>query len=142
MLPWHTILHEWNGRLLEQMQVNGCAPWSDRCMIEYWKVIHNMALLDVSRCVKRALARNRGSGSLGRPFDVSDAPLIKFCSWPNLSDWKGAGYVHVVARPTISSPSYLCKKRERILLLVPSMSCRMAYKSKFKLQVKVKVKQR
>ena len=42
---------------------------------------------------------------------VSDAPLIKFCSWPNLSDWKGAGYVHVVARPTISSPSYVCKKK-------------------------------
>ena len=32
--PWHSILHQWNQRVVEKMQLNGYEFWSNRCMLE------------------------------------------------------------------------------------------------------------
>ena len=53
--PWHSILHQWNQRVVEQMQLNGFKLWSQRCMIEYRKFVQYVAVLDDSRWLKRAL---------------------------------------------------------------------------------------
>ena len=37
--PWHSILHQWNERVVEQMQLNGFELWSNRCMLDYWKFV-------------------------------------------------------------------------------------------------------
>ena len=47
--PWHSILHQWNQRVVEQMQLNGYEFWSNRCMLEYWKFVQYAALLDDNR---------------------------------------------------------------------------------------------
>ena len=42
--PWHPILHQWNQRVVEQMQLNCFKLWSQRCMMN----IGN--LFNMSRC--------------------------------------------------------------------------------------------
>ena len=37
--PWHSILRQWNQRVVEQMQLNGFELWSNRCMLDYWKFV-------------------------------------------------------------------------------------------------------
>ena len=86
--PWHSILHQWNQRVVEQMQLNGFKLWSQRCMIEYWKFVQYVAVLDDSRWLKRALVWNAGGGRLGRSFDLWETPVTKFCRWQNIGEWE------------------------------------------------------
>ena len=88
--PWHSILHQWNQRVVEQMQLNGYEFWSNRCMLEYWKFVQYAALLDDNRWLKRALVWNAGGGRQGRSFDLWDAPVTKFCRWQNIGEWQVA----------------------------------------------------
>ena len=67
--------------------MNSCKLWSKRCMIEYWKFV---AVLDDSRWLKRALARNAGGGRLGRSFDLWETFVAKFCRWQNIGQWEFA----------------------------------------------------
>ena len=88
--PWHSILHQWNQRVVEQMQLNGSEFWSNRCMLEYWKFVQYAALLDDNRWLTRALVWNPGGGRRGRSFDLWDAPVTKFCRWQNIGEWQVA----------------------------------------------------
>ena len=88
--PWHSILHLWNQRVVEQMQLNGFELWSNRCMVDYWKCVQYVAVLDDSRWLKRALKWNAGGGRRGRSFDLWDAPVTKFCRWQNIREWQVA----------------------------------------------------
>ena len=88
--PWHSILHQWNQRVVEQMQLNGSEFWSNRCMLEYWKFVQYAALLDDNRWLTRALVWNPGGGRRGRSFDLWDAPVTKFCRWQNFGEWQVA----------------------------------------------------
>ena len=85
--PWHSILHQWNQHVVEQMQLNGFKLWSQRCMIEYWKFVQ-YGVLDDSRWLKRALVWNAGGGRLGRSFDLWETPVTKFCRWQNIGEWE------------------------------------------------------
>ena len=88
--PWHSILHQWNQRVVEQMQLNGFELWSNRCMLDYWKFVQYVAVLDDSRWLKRALTWNAGGGRRGRSFDLWDARVTKFCRWQNIGEWQVA----------------------------------------------------
>ena len=88
--PWHFIVHLWNQRVVEQMQLNGFEVWSNRCMVDCWKCVQYVAVLDDSRWLKRALKWNAGGGRRGRSFDLWDAPVTKFCRWPNIGEWQVA----------------------------------------------------
>ena len=70
------------------MQLNGFKLSSQRCMIEYWKFVQYVAVLDDSRWLKRALVWNAGRGRLGRSFDLWEAPVTKFYSWQNIGEWE------------------------------------------------------
>ena len=70
------------------MQLNGFKLWSQRCMIEYWKFVQYVAVLDDSRWLKRALVWNAGGGRLGRSFDLWETPVTKFCRWQNIGEWE------------------------------------------------------
>ena len=72
--PWRSILHQWNQRVMEQMQLNAFEFWSNRCMLDSWKFVQYVAVLDDSRWLKRALTWNAGGGRRGRSFDLWDAP--------------------------------------------------------------------
>ena len=84
------FFHQWNQRVVEQMQLNGCKLCSKRCMIEYWKFVQYVAVFDDSRWLKRALVRNAGGGRLGRSFDLWETFVTKFCRWQNIGKWEGA----------------------------------------------------
>ena len=88
--PWHSILHQWNQRVVEQMQLNGFELRSNRCVLDYWKFVQYVAVLDDSRWLKRALTWNAGGGRRGRSFDLWDAPVTKFCRWQNIGEWQVA----------------------------------------------------
>ena len=75
--PWHSIWHQRNQRVAEQMQLNGFELWSNRCVLDYWKFVQYVAVLDDSRWPQRALKWNAGGGRRGRSFDLSDAPVTK-----------------------------------------------------------------
>ena len=89
--PWHSILHQWNQGVVEQMQLNGFELWSNRRMLDYWKFVQYVAVLDDSRWLKRALIWNAGGGSQGRSFDLWDAPATKFCRYQTIGWWQVAG---------------------------------------------------
>ena len=86
---WHSILHQWNQRVLEQMQVNCFKLWLKRCMIEYGKIVQYVAVLDDSRWLKRALVWSAGGGRLGRSFDFWKTRVTKSCRWENIG-WEVA----------------------------------------------------
>ena len=57
-------------RVVEQMQLNGFEFWSNRCMLEYWKFVQYVAVLDDSRLLKRTLTWNAVGGRRGWSFDM------------------------------------------------------------------------
>ena len=59
-------------------------------MLDYWKFVQYVAVLDESRWLKRALTWNAGGGRRGRSFDLWDAPVTKFCRWQNIGEWQVA----------------------------------------------------
>ena len=62
--PWHSILHQWNQRVVEQMQLNGYEFWSNRCMLEYWKVVQYAVLLDDNRRLNKQMLGVAGEDDL------------------------------------------------------------------------------
>ena len=77
-----------NGTNVSWKQLNGFKLWSQRCVIEYWKFVQYVAVLDDSRWLKRALVWNAGGGRLGRSFDLWETPVTKFCRWQNIGEWE------------------------------------------------------
>ena len=71
---------------VEPMQLNGFELWSNRCMLDYWKFVQYVAVLDDSRWLKWALKLNAGGGGRGRSFDLLDAPVTKFWRWQNIGE--------------------------------------------------------
>ena len=44
--PWHETLHDWNGRVNEFAALHGIKLWSERCVQQYWSLVHYMSFLE------------------------------------------------------------------------------------------------
>ena len=92
----------------EQMQLNGFELWSNRCMLDYWKFVEYVAVLDDSRWLKQALTWNAGGGRGGRSCDLWDAPVTKFCKWQNIGSGRLQPRTKLSACSTCRISSHLC----------------------------------
>ena len=89
--PWHEILHEWNGKVARMTAANAMRPWSDTCLLQYWKLGSYVARLPAERWAKRVLEwEPDGRRSQGRPREVWDSKLAVFCTTNNLGRWEAA----------------------------------------------------
>ena len=78
-LPWHEILHQWNGRIQRFMGQSRCKPWSEMCLRHHWNLAHYFALLPDHRWLKRVLHWNPcGRRRVGRPKHSWDSILGNF----------------------------------------------------------------
>ena len=79
-LPWHEILHQWNGRIQRFMGQSKCKPWSEICLRHAWNLAHYFALPPDHRWLKRVLHWNPcGRKLVGRPKHSWDSILANFC---------------------------------------------------------------
>ena len=75
-LPWHEILHQWNGRIQRFMGQSKCKPWSEICLRHHWNSALYVALLPDHRWLKRVLHWNPcGRRRVGRPKHFWDSSL-------------------------------------------------------------------
>ena len=90
-LPWHEILHQWNGRIQRFMGQSRCKPWSEMCLRHHWNLAHYFALLPDHRWLKRVLHWNPcGRKRVGRPKHSWDSILGNFCRFKDLPSWEMA----------------------------------------------------
>ena len=121
--PWHTILHECGGPVLEQMELNACAIWSDSCMIEYsklakknwhcWKTLVGFAV--PWRGILKVAGVFDGRGDF---FDVGDGPSNKPCR--QLGDWKEAQDTNVQYTDDFITSMFLYRTRTIRLDFTPN----------------------
>ena len=90
-LPWHEILHQWNGRIQRFMGQSRCKPWSEMCLRHHWNLAHYFALPPDHRWLKRVLHWNPcGRRRVGRPKHSWDSILGNFCRFKDLPSWEMA----------------------------------------------------
>ena len=90
-LPWHEMLHQWNGRIQKFMGQSRCKPWFEMCLRQHWSLAHYFALLPDRRWFKRVLHWNPcGRRRVGRPKHSWDNILANFCRFKDLPSWEMA----------------------------------------------------
>ena len=87
--PWHEILHIWNQRVREMVEVCHTKTWAETCASQQWKFAGYIMSLPPERWVRRMLHwQPIGRGPVGRPAMNWTSKFEQFSRIKRWDDWK------------------------------------------------------
>ena len=87
--PWHEILHIWNQRVREMVEVCHMKTWAETCASQQWKFAGYIMSLPPERWVRRMLHwQPIGRGPVGRPAMNWTSKFEQFSRIKRWDDWK------------------------------------------------------
>ena len=87
--PWHEILHIWNQRVREMVEVCHMKTWAETCASQQWKFASYIRSLPYERWVRRMLHwQPVGRGPVGRPAMNWTSKFEQFSRIKRWDDWK------------------------------------------------------
>ena len=86
--PWHKILHIWNQRVREMVEVCHMKTWAETCASQQWKFAGYIMSLPCERWVRRMLHwQPIGRGPVGRPAMNWTSKFEQFSRIKRWDDW-------------------------------------------------------
>ena len=87
--PWHKILHIWNQRVREMVEVCHMKTWAETCASQQWKFAGYIMSLPCERWVRRMLHwQPIGRGPVGRPAMNWTSKFEQFSRIKRWDDWR------------------------------------------------------